>query len=126
MRFEVLYKLKRIYVRNSLPSYVSRLTSKYIIKKLLFCTEKEKLFAQIVHMGRLGNLLDLFGGGRLEVKWSYFRPLAGFLRAHSYSYVTEKRHKVGRKEPISARYETRRSKSICHLLIFRLLCLCGR
>jgi len=35
-------------------------------------------------------------------KWSYFRPLAGFLRAHSHGCGTEKRHKVGRKEAILA------------------------
>ncbi len=57
----------------------------------------------------INSLLDLFGEGRLEIKWSYFQPLEGFLKAHSLSYATEKRHKGGRKETILAQDDTRRT-----------------
>ena len=55
------------------------------------------------------QLIDLFGGGRLVGKMNYFQPLEDFSKAHSHSYVTEKRHKVGRKEAILAQYDTRRT-----------------
>jgi len=34
-------------------------------------------------------LIDLFGGGRMVGKLSYFRPHEGFLREYSHSYTTD-------------------------------------
>src|SRR5690606_37795633 len=56
--------------------------------------------------------IDLFGGGRMVGKLSYFRPHEGFLREYSHSYTTEKRHSVGRKEPICSHHTTRRTSLV--------------
>jgi len=67
--------------------------------------------------------IDLFGEGRLVKKLSYFRPIEGFLRAHSHSYTTKKRHKVGRKESILARCETRQTSLILSFIKWSIFLL---